>query len=235
MVDKLKHPAKKSWISKFITSAWLTGTMLLFLLKPAVGKSNEQLESELLDALNPTPVAWNMPEVQATDNSNIDDQAFNQAQNGLTWAPPDITTIKNFFLNGGFLNPTEIQDFNTMRAESINSPSRPATYLTICDIRKTATNDYRKAIFITTLLDPFQKTGLGKSAFQAIDNDAGLKWTYKLCCKTHLGNIETIKLQKQNELAKKNNELAKKNLEEAKEVLKLLQQIEEVYIKYLNK
>ena len=58
--------------------------MLLFLLKPAVGKSNEQLESELLDALNPTPVAWNMPEVQATDNSNIDDQAFNQAQNGLT-------------------------------------------------------------------------------------------------------------------------------------------------------
>lgn len=82
MVDKLKHPAKKLWISKFITSAWLTGTMLLFLLKPAMS-SNEQLKVQLLNALNkgPTPVAWNIPE---RDNTEIDQAvSLNTAQNGI--------------------------------------------------------------------------------------------------------------------------------------------------------
>jgi len=58
-----------------------------------------------------------------------------------------------------------------MRKESTQSPSRPATYLTICDIRKISSNDYNKAIFTTSFLDPFQKTALGKSAFQAIDTE----------------------------------------------------------------
>jgi len=115
-----------------------------------------------------------------------------------------------------------------MRKESTKSPSRPAAELTILDVRETATSDFNKAIFITSFIDPFQKTELGKSAFKEINSDATLKVTYSLYCKMHTQNIKTIKIQKENELAKKENA-------DSKEVLKLLQQIEEVYKKYLNK
>jgi hypothetical protein len=108
-----------------------------------------------------------------------------------------------------------------MRAESTNSPSRPATYLTIWDIREIATNDYEKAIFTTTFLDPFQKTTLGKSAFQIVGTEKSLKWAYSSLCKIYTQNIRKIKIEKE--------------IQKNKEIIKSLETIENIYQQYLNK
>ena len=121
-----------------------------------------------------------------------------------------------------------MKDFDTMRHRSIKSPSRPATYLTICDIRETSSKAYEKAIFTTAFLDPFQTTALGKQAFQEINKNKSTKRIFGTYCKMYIQNIKTIKLDKEDKkLDEKNKKLD--------ETLKLLQQIEDVYKQYLNK
>ena len=183
---------------------------------------------------------------------NVGENTNNNLKSTLNlvwWTPPDTTTIKNFFIKGNFFNPQEMKDFKCMRAESIRSSSRPAVELTMFDIRKLASDDYEKSVFITAFLDPLQKTTLGKAAFQEINKDQSIKWLFGVCCKIHIQNIETIKINKSLEQSKKSLEQSKKSLEQSKkeleqskkelqeatEVLQLLQQIEEVYKKYLNK
>jgi hypothetical protein len=68
-----------------------------------------------------------------------------------------------------------MKDFKCMRAENIISPIRPVVELTMLDIRKLATDDYEKSVFITAFLDPSQKTTLGKAAFQEINKDQSMK------------------------------------------------------------
>lgn len=225
MFNKLKHSAK-TWASKFIKSIAITGTALLILLKPGVSQANDRVKNEIQEVLKKYPAK----EISIQESKQDDSRTYHmdKAQQKMDSIAPDTTTIKNFFLNGGFLTPAEVTDFNNMRKESVKSPSRQATYLTICDIRETASNDYNKAIFTTTFLDPFQKTALGKLAFQSIDNDKDLKWSYSLFCTIYTQNIKKIKLEtEKKELETKNAQL--------KETLKLLQQLEEIYKKYLNK
>jgi len=155
--------------SKFFKSVALTGGMLLFILKPGISKGNEDLKAELQKVLKENSVTeWKIQESKQDDSRTYH---MDKVQQKMDSVAPDTTTIKNFFLNGGFLTPAEVTDFNSMRKESVKSPSRPATYLTICDIRKTVTSDYEKAIFTTTFLDPFQKTALGKLAFKTVEED----------------------------------------------------------------
>jgi len=218
-ITKLKHSTKvsaeprTSTGSRFFSSILITGAMLLFILKPGISKGNEAVKKEMQKILKEHPAKeWKVQEADKNEEKTYK----------LDWiTPPDTTAIKSFFLDGGFLNNNEVKDFNAMRKESTKSPSRPAIYRTICDIRETSSNDYNKAIFTTSFLDPFQKTALGKSAFQAIDSEPGLKWSYSLCCKVYIQNIEIIKLEEKNK--------------ELDEVIKLLKQLEEVYKKYLNK
>lgn len=147
--------------------------MLLFVLKPGISKGNDELKAELSQILKTVPVKERKIQESKQDDNKIYHMVAPQEK--MDSVAPDTTTIKNFFLNGGFLTPAEVTDFNNMRKESVKSPSRPATYLTICDIRETTTNDYEKAIFSTTFLDPFQKTALGKLAFKTVNEDQGLK------------------------------------------------------------
>lgn len=232
MFNKLQKSAKSHWASKFFSSILLTGGMLLFVLKPAFSSNSAEVKAELMQILKTVPVK----ERKIVKSTKDDEKTYTlNKQWQLDSVPPDTTTIKNFFLNGGFLTPEEVKDFNSMRNDSKNSPSRPIIELTIFDIRETTTGDYEKAIFITSFLDPFQKTALGKSAFQTIDGDDTLKWSYSLCCKLYTQNIKTIKLEtekKQLEAEKNKLETEKKQLEET---LKLLKQLEEIYKKYLNK
>ncbi len=121
--------------------------------------------------------------------------------------------------------------------------------MTIFDVWETTDSDYERAIFVTSFLDPYKKTTLGKSAFQTIDSNATLKSSYSLCCKIHVQNIKTIELEtKKKELEAKNKQLEAKNKqleaknkqldEEIKKLeatVQLLQQIEDIYDAYLNK
>ena len=218
-----------------------------------MSKGNEAVKDEIQQVFKKySAKELKIQEIKKNDEKTYDLNKLHQ----LDSIPTDTTTIKNFFLNGGFLNLEEINDFNSMRKESVKSPSRPATYLTICDIRETATNDYEKAIFTTTFLDPFKKTELGKIAFQTVDTDSTLQKTYKLCCKIHTQNIETIKIDEQNkqldeqnkqldeqnkQLDEQNKQLDEQNKQldeqnkQLDELLKLLDQMEAIYKQYLDK
>jgi len=246
MFNKLKHSAK-TWASKFIKSVAITGTALLILLKPGISKGNDDVKNEIQEVLKKYPAK----EISIQESKQDDSRTYhmNAPQEKMDSVTPDTTTIKNFFLNGGFLTPAEVTDFNSMRKESVKSPSRPAVQLTIFDVWETTDSDYEKAIFVTSFLDPYQKTALGKSAFKTINGDNTLKWSYSLCCKMHVQNIKTIELEtKKKELEAKNKQLEANNKQLDEEIKKLdeeikkletavqlLQQIEKIYDKYLNK
>ncbi|MFA6256212.1 MAG: hypothetical protein WC606_03430 [Candidatus Absconditabacterales bacterium] len=78
-----KQPARQHLTSKFFKSVVLTGTMLLFVLKPGFGKGNEAIKSEIQKTLKQYPTKeWKIQEADQNKN-NIDDKAFEQAQSNL--------------------------------------------------------------------------------------------------------------------------------------------------------
>ncbi|HBB04262.1 TPA: hypothetical protein DCZ39_05220 [Patescibacteria group bacterium] len=67
MVIKLKSSSKQNKASKRLKSAMLTGTALLFLLKPVISKDNEELKTELLHTLQHHPAKeWKIQENKHT-------------------------------------------------------------------------------------------------------------------------------------------------------------------------
>ena len=69
MINAPKHSEKKNLKSKFFSSIVLTGTVLLFLLKPGFSKGNETIKAEIKKILKEIPVKeW---KVQEADKSEI--------------------------------------------------------------------------------------------------------------------------------------------------------------------
>ena len=74
MINTLKHPTKVSAEprtitgSKFFSSILLTGTMLLFVLKPGISKGNEVVQKEMQKILKEHPAKeWKIQEANKNE------------------------------------------------------------------------------------------------------------------------------------------------------------------------
>ena len=70
MVNKPKRSEKNTSASKFFSSIVLTGTMLVFLLKPGISKGNETIKIEIQKILNKYPAKERKVQEATTTNTN---------------------------------------------------------------------------------------------------------------------------------------------------------------------
>ncbi len=138
-----KHSDTKPWMSKNLKNIGLTWTMLLFLLKPAVSKNNEQLRAELMDALKITPISRTMPESQIGNNSDNNNYSFNKVPNTLSWWPDAFTYALD---NVGKYYP-DMKNHLTTMLNSFWDQEHKDTTLALLNT------------MITNITDPAQKTG----------------------------------------------------------------------------
>ncbi len=217
MLNKLKETWEKI-NSKFIQAVSITAMAIIIILKPWVGKWNENLDKEVSELSKKNPNKEII--IQEDDNSN-----FNYTSNTIWSVLPDTNQVKNIFLNRQSLTAIEKQEFLELRNASKKNPNRDAMRQVIQLIVDNFWDENYKSIFICAFLDPFQTTSLGKQSFLKINADKYYKQYFKTLSVNYVENLElkeaTLELEK-----------STKEVERLDEVSKMLQQLINIYKAY---
>lgn len=93
MVNIPQELSKKKWASRFFKSIALTGTALIFLLKPGISKGNEELKAEIQQVLKQYPVKeWRIQETNKDDSKTY---TFEQWPNVMDWGNDALSFALN--------------------------------------------------------------------------------------------------------------------------------------------
>jgi len=209
--------------SKFIKSISITAVAILILLKPWIAKWDQGLSKELSELLKKN----SDKELIIQENQN-DENNFDYTANIVWWTPPDTNQIKNLFLYGDVLE-TEMDKKDFLKAwnESKKQPNRDPLRVTIQDTYYNIENPIKKAIFILALLDPYQKTNLGKDAFKLINSDPQWEVLRVVTCHLYVTNVENLRIHLENQRIHAEND-------KLDAVLKSLKEIENIYKQYID-
>ena len=148
----------------------------------------------------------------------------------------DMNQIKNNIINSWILeNQTEINEFNTIRNNWQNSPSRKYISNEIYTVFGKSKQKISERIFIICcLLDTKAETSIWKFSLEQVQKSQMLSYRLMSCFRWIRIDMESDRLDK--ESAKLDQESAKLDQDNAKldEVLKALKSIEKVYEDYIK-
>ena len=147
MVIKLKSSSKQNKTSKKLKSAMLTGTALLFLLKPAISKDNEEFKAELLDTLQHHPAKeWKTEE----DKNATETISFNSAKDTIDY----YNQMKSYVEWGDIAYFNQLKNYQETKDTTEQNKSKAIVH----------------AILRDTIITPEQKKMLALAQFETSAN-----------------------------------------------------------------